>query len=381
MSRPKLLFFVTEDWAFCSHRLPLAVAAIEDGYDVALVTRVRNHGQLIRDAGIRLIPFEVARRSMNPFMELGVLLRLIGVYRRERPDIVHHVTIKPVMYGSIAARMVGNPCVVNAMTGLGWMFISRNFFVRVMRVMLRKVLRLLLKRGRLIVQNEDDLELFVRFGNRRESIRLIRGSGVDVAEFIPHEHGDGMPVVVLAARMLWDKGIGEFVGAARDLLRKGVIARFVLVGEPDAENPASIAEAQIREWVSEGIVEWWGYRGDMPAVYDQTDIACLPSYREGLPKSLLEAAAAGLPIVTTDVPGCREAVRDGDNGLLVPVCDKDALADALSRLLSDRELRSRMGQRGRERAESEFSLEQVIGETLSVYRELMHPPVKDVFRE
>lgn len=371
MKKPKLLFFVTEDWAFCSHRLPLALGAMQAGYEVVLVARERNHGDIIRAAGIRLIPFEIARRSMNPFAELGVILRLIQVYRRERPDIVHHVTIKPVMYGAIAARVAGIHHVVNALTGLGWMFISRNFFVRAFRFMLRKVLRLLLKRGFLIVQNSDDQELLVHFGNERASIRLIRGSGVDVSLLVPHAPLAGVPVVVLVARMLWDKGVGEYVNAARDIKTRGIAARFVLVGDPDPENPASIPEKQLRQWVEEGVVEWWGYRADMPAVYAQADIACLPSYREGLPKSLLEAAAAGLPIVTADVPGCREAVADGDNGLLVPVRDADALANALAKLLTDGEMRTRMGRRGRERAESEFAVERVVAETIQVYRELL----------
>lgn len=370
-SRPRLLFLVTEDWAFCSHRLPLAQAAIKDGFDVAVAARERCHGDVIRAAGVRLIPFEIARRGMNPFVEIGTILRLIALYRRERPDIVHHVTVKPVLYGSMAARVAGVTRVVNALTGLGWMFISRNVLVSMLRVVVQQMLRFLLLRGRVIVQNPDDMQLLLRLKVPLDIVRLIRGSGVDVSLYAPHPPQVPPLVAVLAARMLWDKGVGEFVQAARILKSRGMVARFVLVGDPDMENPAGIPEATLRGWVEEGVVEWWGYQKNMPAVYAQTDIACLPSYREGLPKSLLEAAAAGLPIVTTDVPGCREAVTDGDNGLLVPVRNAEALAGALAALLVDGEMRIRMGARGRARAESEFSVERVAAETISVYRELL----------
>jgi glycosyltransferase involved in cell wall biosynthesis len=370
-TKPKLLFFVTEDWAFCLHRLPLAKAAVEAGFDVAVAVRERNHGDIIRAAGIRLIPFEIARRGMNPYAEIRVIKRLVALYLRERPDIVHHVTIKPVLYGAIAARIAGVPRVVNALTGLGWTFISRNILVSLLRILVQQLLRFLLVQGRVIVQNPDDMQLLVGLGVPQVVIRLIRGSGVDVSMYTPHLPHTGIPVVALVARMLWDKGVGEFVQAARVLKSRGVSARFVLVGDPDMENPAGIQETTLRAWVEEDIVEWWGYQDDMPAVYSRTDIACLPSYREGLPKSLLEAAAAGLPIVTTDVPGCREAVIDGDNGLLVPVRDADALAEALVKLLVNGDMRSRMGKRGRERAESEFSVERVVAETIQVYRELL----------
>ncbi len=369
MKLPKLLFFVTEDWYFCSHRLALAVAAREAGFGVVVVTRVREHGKVIRQAGLDLIPFEISRRGINPFRELGALARLAALYRREKPDLVHHVAMKPVLYGALAARLTGVPHIVNALAGMGWLFTSANLIARVIKPLVRLTFRFLLRHTSVIVQNPDDAALMAGIGLRRA--RVIRGSGVDPEVFRPGIEPTGTPLVVLPARMLWDKGVGEFVEAARQLKARGVIATFALVGEPDPENPASVSKAQLAAWHAETVVEWWGQRDNMPEVFAQTHIVCLPSYREGLPKALLEAAACGRPIVATNVPGCREIVRDGENGVLVPVCDAPALAEALARLIADPGMRRRMGERGRTLVVGEFSQERVIAETLAVYREAM----------
>lgn len=369
MNAPKLLFFVTEDWYFCSHRLALAVAAREAGFEVAVVTRVSEHGEIIRRAGLDLIPFEISRRGMNPFMELAALIRLMAIYRREKPDLVHHVAMKPVLYGTLAARLAGVPHIVNALAGMGWLFTSAKMMARFVKLLVRLTFRFLLRQTWVIVQNPDDAALMAGAG--LESVRLIRGSGVDVEVFRPEPEPAGPPLVVLPARMLWDKGVGEFIEAARQLKERGVIARFALVGEPDPENPATVTEEQLAAWHAETVVEWWGQRDDMAQVYAQAHVVCLPSYREGLPKALLEAAACGRPIVATDVPGCRVIVRDGDNGVLVPVRDAPALAEALARLIADPDMRRRMGESGRALAVGEFSQERVIAETLAVYREAM----------
>lgn len=367
MKVPKLLFFVTEDWYFCSHRLALAVAAREAGFGVVVVTRVREHGEVIRRVGLDLIPFEISRRGLNPFWELGALTRLTALYRREKPDLVHHVAMKPVLYGTLAARVAGVPHIVNALAGMGWLFTSANLMARLIKPLVRLAFRFLLRQTSVIVQNPDDAALVAGMGLGRT--RLIRGSGVDTELFLPGIEPTGTPLVMLPARMLWDKGVGEFVEAARLLKARGVVACFALVGEPDPENPASVSEAQLAAWHAETAVEWWGQRTNMPQVFARAHIVCLPSYREGLPKALLEAAACGRPIVTTNVPGCREIVRDGDNGLLVPVCDAPALAEALARLIADPDMRRRMGERGRALVVGEFSQERVIVETLAVYRE------------
>jgi len=373
MQSPKLLYFVTEDWYFCSHRLPLAVAAKSAGYDVSLVTHVNAHGEVIRKAGIRLIPFDLSRRGMNPLSELAVLARLINVYRKEKPDILHHVAMKPVLYGSLAARFAGVPCVVNALAGLGYIFTSDTPKARCLRPIVASAFKSLLnrKKSRLILQNDDDRKLFIcnRFINV-ERIKLIRGSGVDTEVFSLSPEPTGIPVVMLASRMLLDKGIVEFVEAAKLLKGRGIDARFVLVGDTDIHNPSAISNEQLVSWQSEGVIEWWGRHEGMPAVLQQANVVCLPSYREGLPKVLLEAASSGRAIVTKDVPGCREVVRNGENGFLVPLHSVAELADALQKLIGNKTLRHKMGVRGREIVVNEFSIEKVIKETLSAYDEL-----------
>lgn len=364
----KLLFVVTEDWYFVSHRLPLAVAAQAAGFDVAVATRAGRQADVIRNAGIRLIPFTLSRRGGNPLREVMALWRL---YRREKPDLVHHVALKPVMLGALAAWLARVPAQVNAVAGLGWLFTSSGRIVRLVRPVLRWTLARLLNQPHslTIVQNPEDQSLLERSGVSAARLRLIRGAGVDVQVFYPVMPPPEPVCIVLVSRMLWDKGVGEFVEAARRLTKAGVSARFVLVGDPDPANPASVPESTLRSWHGQHGVEWWGRREGMPAVLQAAHIACLPSYREGLPKSLLEAAACGLPIVTTDAPGCREVVRDGVNGLLVPVRDAAALAAALRKLIDDTELRRRMGEQSRLRAETEFGQETVIKQTLAVYRE------------
>lgn len=367
----KIIFLVTEDWYFCSHRLPLAVAAKTAGFDVAVITRVVDHDELIRQSGIRIIPFNISRRSMNPIKELAVILRLCSIYRSERPDIVHHVAIKPVLYGSIAARLTGILHVINALAGLGWLFTSTSKRARLLQAIIRRIFYFLLARSAVIVQNSDDALMLRGLGIAKQRIHLIRGSGVNTVDYAPHPVKGDVPVVVLPARMLWDKGVGEFVEAANQLKMRGVNARFVLVGDPDTQNPASVPERQLLIWQKEGAVEWWGRREDMPQVLSLSHIVCLPSYREGLPKALLEAASCGRPIVTTDVPGCREIVRDGDNGFLVEARNATALADALAKLLADPEMRQQMGKRGREHVLCKFSQEKIVAQVLALYRELL----------
>lgn len=376
MSTPRrILYFATEDWVFCLHRLPLARAARAAGHDVAVVTRVREHGARITGAGLRLIPLEMARGGMRPWQEFATLVRLWRIYRRERPDLVHHVAVKPVLYGSLAAWAAGVPAIVNALTGLGFLFTSQRPLARLLRPPVELALRILLNRAntRVIVQNTDDYNALTARGVvRAANARLIRGSGVDIDAFTPAPEPPGPPVVALPARLLWDKGVGEFAAAARLLKARGVAARFALVGDRDPENPAVVPQATLDAWRDEGLVELWGWRNDMAQVYRECHIVCLPSYREGFPKVLLEAAACGRPLVSTTVEGCREAVVDGESGYSVPVRDAPALADALAPLIADAALRARMGARARAIVTGEFSLAAVIDRTLAVYAEL--PP-------
>ena len=370
-AHPKILFVVTEDWYFVSHRLALAVAAQAAGFEVVVATRVGRHGEAIRAAGLRLVPFGLARTYGNPIREILALVRL---YRRERPDIVHHVALKPIVYGAVAARLARVPAQVNAVVGLGWLFTSAKGVMRLIRPAARWTLALLLRtRSSLtIVQNPDDRALLIRSHLPESRIRLIRGAGVDTRVFAPAPEPAGPVCVVLAARMLWDKGVGEFVEAARLIRQAGIQARFALVGDPDNDNPASVPEATLRSWHGQDGIECWGRRDDMPSVYHAAHIACLPSYyREGLPKVLLEAAACGRPLITTDAPGCREVVQDGDNGILVTPRDAQSLARAIGKLIEDEKLRRTMGKRGREIILKDFSSELVVRETLGIYRELV----------
>jgi glycosyltransferase involved in cell wall biosynthesis len=373
--RPKLLYLVTEDWYFCSHRLPMARAARDGGLEVVVATRVARHADRIRDEGFRLVPLEkLDRRSLNPLREIAALLEIVRVYRAERPDIVHHVALKPTLYGTLAAMLTGVPRVVNALTGMGYVFVSREPIARLLRLVVGALFHVVLDRRNsvLIVQNPDDAAQLVKAGVvAPERIALIRGSGVDTARFAPGPTRPGTPVAVLVARMLWDKGVAEMVEAGRILHARGVPVRVLLVGDADPGNPSAIPAARLESWRHEDAAEWLGHRDDIPDVLRGAHIAVLPSYREGLPKSLLEAAAAGLPLVASDVPGCREVVRHGHNGILVPPRDAAALADAIERLASDGELRALMGRRSRELVLQHFSQEIVAAETLAVYRRLL----------
>ena len=375
--QPRLLYLITEDWYFWSHRLDLARLAVRAGFDVSIATRVSNHGERIRREGFRLFPIALSRRSRNPFSELAAVLELVMLYRRERPMIVHHVALKPILYGSFAAWCCGVPRVVNAFAGLGYAFTDRHRRGSFLRTCLGHALRVLLKLRRSVVvfQNSDDRDLFVEEGIVEPlQARIIAGSGVDIKAFAVRQTLSGAPIVMLASRMLWDKGVGEFAEAVRRLQRDGVAARFVLVGMCDEHNPAAIPQGQIRGWVDEGLLEWWGHRDDMPATLACATMVVLPSYREGLPKVLLEAAACGKPLIAADVPGCRDLVTHGVNGFLVPPRDSVALAAAITTVLRDPSLAAKMGLAGRDMVVRRFSVEQIASQTIDLYRELLKGP-------
>jgi glycosyltransferase involved in cell wall biosynthesis len=287
---------------------------------------------------------------------------------------MHTVTIKPVLYGGIAARLLRVPSLVSAVSGLGLVFVGGDRKASSVRWAVRALYRLALGHSNscAIFQNPDDCQHMVDAGLvASEQTVLIRSSGVDVAVFQPSPPPPGPPIVILPARLLWPKGVGEFVEAARLLLQDGVAIRMALVGEPPPQHRASVTRSMIEAWVDQDLIEWWGYQPDMAQVYARSHIVCLPSYYgEGVPRVLIEAAACGRPIVTTDTPGCREVVRHGENGLLVAPRAAKALADALRTLAQDAGLRVEMGRRGRQRAVAEFSLDRVVAATLAVYQRL-----------
>jgi glycosyltransferase involved in cell wall biosynthesis len=371
----KLMFLVTEDWYFVSHRLELAIAARQAGYDVVVATRVDQHGKRITDAGFTLRPVAFNRGGLNPLKELRTLMHLVRLYRREAPDIVHHVALKPVIYGSLAARMAGTRGVVNALGGLGYVFSSIGLRAKMLHRVIKPMLRFALEGNntRLIVQNSDDRDRLVSGGlANASSISLIRGAGVDPNAYRQVGAASEMPLVILPARLLREKGVGEFVEAARLLRAEGIKARFALVGKPDLANPGSVSQPEIDAWVGEGAVEFWGWQEDMPSVFAQAQIVCLPTYYgEGLPKSLLEAAASGCAIVATDIPGCRELVRQGMTGWLVPPQDTQALATALQQAIEQPDLRQKYGASARVLVAADFSMRRVARETIAVYDQLL----------
>ncbi len=370
----KLLFVVNQFEYFRSHRLPLAQAAADAGYEVHVATP--DGPDTVQEAysdQIRWHRYPLERSSLGLFRELRSVAALVRLYRRLRPDLVHHVTVKPVLYGTLAAFACHVPAVVNAVPGIGGSYATRwwrSWLVhRAMSVGYR--LASLHPRTRFVFQNQDDQQSFIGLGwVRSNQVELIGGAGVDLELFSPAPSPRAEVSVILHARMLWSKGVGVFVEAAR--LLRDCNVRFLLAGQPDPGSRDSVSTRQLEEWHREGVVEYLGRRDDIPDLLRQSSIACLPSfYGEGVPKSLIEAAAAGLAIVTTDVRGCRDVVDAGTNGLLVRERDPAALANALRTLIDSPEVRQRMGRASRRRAEEEFGLESVKGRTLHIYDEML----------
>ena len=372
----KLLFVVTEDWYFYTHRLSLAKAMRDAGYDVTVATRISDYGELIEKQGIRIIPLKkMCRSSLNPFREWGAFWELLFIYRFERPDIVHHVALKPVIYGTVAAGLAAVPAIVNALGGLGFIFSSQKKLANLLRPILFFLFRHVFNGTNryLILQNTHDVELLVSKARiRKESLVLIPGSGYEPEKFSASKIVSETPIAMLASRMIWDKGVGEFVQAAKALKAEGLTARFVLVGMSDPGNPSSISEEQLKNWNNEGNIEWWGHCSDMSSVLAQAWIVCLPTYYgEGVPKILIEAMASARPIITTDMPGCRDLVQSKKNGLLIPPRDSIALALALKQLLLDFSLCEKMGEQGKRIAERGYSLSNVVKHTSSIYQKLL----------
>ena len=352
----------------------LAEQACQAGFEVHIATPAfrKDVSAPLRNMHHHVIP--ITRSDMGPLQELRSVEALIKLYRRVQPDLVHHLRMKPVIYGGVAARYTGIKAVVNAMTGRGYLFLKRSFKELAFRRFVIEGLRFAFnhKNQVAVFQNHDDQEFCIDLGIcRREDSVVIKGAGVSLSACFPVLEPGGVPVVVLASRMLWDKGVGVFVAAASALRAQGVSARFVLCGETDEGNPTTIPFAQLRQWHDSGVVEWWGFVSDMQHVFSQAHVVCLPSFAEGMPRVLLEAAAAGRPIVTSDAPGCREIVHHGENGFLVPVQDSSALAQALRMLIEDPGLRRQFGARSRAMAEAEFGQEKIAAETLAVYRKLL----------
>lgn len=383
---PKLLYLVATDNYFCSHRLDLAKAAIQAGFEVAVATRCHHHQKDIEDAGIEVFPLRYFTRSgINPWRQFLSLKELYKIYQTYRPDIVHHVAMKPVVLGSIVAWICKVPKVINALGGLGYLFTDSEIppfppfskggvHKKILHFLTCHLLKILLNRPNttVILQNQDDIALLIKAASlRREKVVLIPGSGIDLNAFPVKPMPPEPPVIIACvARMLWDKGIGELVDAAKILQTQKASAKIILYGEPDPENPASIPSAQLQIWHNAGLIHWKGHCKDIAKAYAECHIAVLPSYREGLPKSLLEAASCGRAIVTTDVPGCRDVVKEGSNGLLVPAKDSSALAQALMTLIENQDLRNAMGKQGQLRIQTQFSNDIIHQKIIALYQTL-----------
>lgn len=373
----KIAFVVNDASFFLSHRLVLGRAALLSGAQVLVIAPAddpRSEAS-IRDEGFEFAPLQLSKFSFNPLDELQAIRSLTQLYRTYRPDLVHHVTIKPVLYGSLAARMCHIPAMVNAISGLGYVFISDGMVARFRRALVYQLYRFASghPNQRTIFQNPEDSADFL---NRRlvcrEQIIQIRGSGVNTEVFAPSAEPEGPIRILMASRLLWEKGIAEFVEAARRIRQQRSGVEFIVAGARAEGNPQSVSAVQLAAWQDEANVTFLGARDDIAELLKKSHIACLPSYREGLPLALIEAASSGRPIVATNVPGCREIVRDGDNGLLVEPQNVDQLEAALMKLIDDASLRDRFGRRGREMVLAEgFARDAVVRQTLDVYQALL----------
>lgn len=372
----KIILFANTEWYLYNFRRSLALSLRDAGYDVLLVAPDGPYGSKLQEAGLQWFPLPMERRSLNPLKELKVLYHLWKLMRHERPDLIHGFTLKAAIYGCLAAKLSGVKKRVAGIDGLGYVFTSNDLKARLLRPVVRTLLRLALggTGQRLILLNKDDLNLFITHKLAAPGIiSLIPGAGVDCQKYRPAERKKvpGQPLrVLLAARLLRDKGVAEYAEAANILLRQGRNIEFLLAGAPDPGNPSAVPVEAVRAWQSKGLVHWLGHVSDMPTLLATIDIMALPSYREGLPTCLTEAGAMGVALVTTEAPGCREAVAHEQNGLLVPPRDPQALANAIARLHDDAELATRLGNAARERVLREFDERIIIRRTMEIYQEL-----------
>lgn len=373
MDERKLKLFIvdSEDWTFWFHRLSLAKTIEANGFETMLITRCNDYANQIKQEGVNVSHIDFVRSSKLPMKDFLNIYKLRNIFKKNKPDIIHNVALKTILVSSIAAFFSKNVVVVNAFTGLGYVFSSDQFLAKIIRLLIKPIFKIFSMRSNFwaIFQNPDDMELFIEQGLAiPDRSVLIRGSGVDINEYSQTSDKNDIPVVMLASRMLWDKGVGEFIEVAKIARKNNMNARFVLVGDIDPENPMCIPEATLKTWVNEGYIEWHGHCSNMPEKLSAASIVCLPSYREGLPKILLEAASVGRPLIATDVPGCREIVKNNENGILVKLKDVGSLYKAVDLLVNNKNLRVDMGKKSRKLVESELSNEIINAKTIELYR-------------
>lgn len=371
---PKLLFVVNNPDFFVSHRLEIGKAAHRQGYEVHLAGPASDGMRKLEQLGIHTHLIPVDRANHGAFAQFQFMCAALRICRQLQPDICHMITLKTFLVAGFAARLAKVPVRIGSVSGLGFLFISNSRRIRLFRFLLRPIFRWVMANNstRIIFQNETDRQLMMQFvGVRKENTIMIHGSGVDLSSFLYLEEPEGLPVVVMASRLLIDKGVMEYLSAARGLKQAGVNARFILAGEPDPVNPATVLPEQLQEYIDDGSVEWIGHCDDIARLFAHAHIIVLPSYREGFPKVLIEAAACGRAIVTTDVPGCRDAVVSDKTAILVPVRTISPLAEAIRKLIDQPDLRKTMGNEGRKLAESSFDVHTVARQHIDLYQSLL----------
>lgn len=373
---PRLLYVVTEDWAFLSHRLPMARAARKAGFEVHVATHVNDSAAAITAKGFVLHPIPFSRGNLSPFAALTTITALHRVHRAIKPNIAHHVALPACVFGMIAALGRHVAC-VNAFIGLGYAFTSDSAKARTLRSVISAAVRFLVDRDGSValVQNGDDRAALISLGIPKERIELIPGSGVDVERFAPLPEPQGPPTFGFVGRLLDDKGIRTLLAAYRLLRTRGFDSRLLIAGTPDPANPASVTQDEAASWDKEPGISWLGHVNDIAGLWTRAHIAVLPSRREGLPLSLMEAAACGRSMIASDVPGCREIVVHEQTGLLAPVDDAPALAAAMERLAGAPDLRARYAEAARKLVVEKFSSEIIGRQIVALYRRLLDAPM------
>lgn len=370
--KKKILFVVNVDWFFISHRLPIALEAIKHGFEVHVATSITTDKKILSNYGINIHEINFNRKSQNIFNIIIISFKLAKVIKLINPDIVHLITIKPVIIGGFISSLLGIKALVISITGLGYTFIANGFIANLRKFFIIKIYNFIFlhKNLKIIFQNNDDLKLLT---NRLtfNKVVLIKGSGVNLSLFKYTKLPNEKSIVMMASRLIKDKGLIEFLNAAQILKNKGLNARFVLIGNIDNENPSVINKNYINKHIEKGNIEWWGHRNNMHQVVSLAHLIVLPSYREGMPKILLEAAACGRAVITTDVPGCKDAIIANITGLLVPVRNHIELADKIEYLINRPDKLVEMGLAGRKLAEDEFDIKDVINKHISIYNELL----------
>lgn len=372
----KIIYFINDLSFFCSHRLPIAIAALNKGLKVTICygeegknfTRPKE----LKKFNLKLIP--MVRGNLNIIHELKLIYNIWTFFDSEKPDIIHLITIKPYLYGGIVARYIGIPCVVSAVSGMGSLFINNNLKSKFIRIILYPIYRLAFNHSNQIVitQNKDDAKLLSTWVSvEKKKIKLIKGSGVHINNYLNIDENLKIPVVCFASRLLIDKGVTEFISAAKLLINKGIKCKFYLAGDIDIQNPSSLDNSDLINLKKEGFVKVLGYKKNIPKLFSRSSIICLPSYREGFPKTLMEAAAAKRAVITTDVPGCKDAVINNKTGLIVPVKDSNSLAEAIQVLILNPSKRKKMGREGRKLAEKEFNIKNIVLENINIYDKLI----------